>query len=179
MIPLIIASVGVLVAGIALEDQFEIESDPVKWVNQDTETVRDIRRLEDETGFESTLGVLVEANNVRDQAVVDLVWDFIEATEDGTMIRNSSSMVSTLSKIINFDDTVTPVPPRAEDIVALIDVMPDDIRRVLINDDGTAAQVNLRLGPAPLSEDALLVDQLNATWPNASRHSTCPRTRSC
>ena len=161
VIPLIIASIGVLVAGIALEDQFEIESDPVRWVNQDTQTVRDIERLQDETGFESTLGVLVEANNVRDQSVIDLVWGFIEANEDGTAIRNSSSMVSTLSKIINYDDTVNPVPPRAEDVVALIDVMPDDIRRVLINDDGTAAQLNFRLGPAPLSEDAVLVARLN------------------
>ncbi len=161
VIPLIIAAVGVLVAGIALEDQFEIESDPVRWVNQDTDTVRDIRRLETETGFESTLGVLIEANNVRDQAVIDLVWDFVEANEDGTEIRNSSSMVSTLSKIINYDDTVNPVPPRSEDVVALIDVMPDDIRRVLINDEGTAAQLNLRLGPAPLSQDAELVARLN------------------
>ena len=161
VIPLIIASIGVLVAGIALEDQFEIESDPVRWVNQDTQTVRDIERLQDETGFESTLGVLVEANNVRDQSVIDLVWGFVEANEDGTAIRNSSSMVSTLSKIINYDDTVNPVPPRAEDVVALIDVMPNDIRRVLINDDGTAAQLNFRLGPAPLSEDAVLVARLN------------------
>ncbi|MEZ5243485.1 MAG: MMPL family transporter [Acidimicrobiales bacterium] len=161
VIPLIIASVGLLLAGIALEDQFEIESDPVRWVNQDTDTVRDIRRLENETGFESTLGVLIEANNVRDQAVIDLVWDFIEANEDGTVIRNSSSMVSTLSKIINYDDSVNPVPPRAEDVVALIDVMPDDIRRVLINDEGTAAQLNLRLGPAPLADDAILVAALN------------------
>ena len=161
VIPLIIASIGVLVAGIALEDQFEIESDPVRWVNQDTQTVRDIERLQDETGFESTLGVLIESNNVRDQSVIDLTWDFIEANEDGTAIRNSSSMVSTLSKIINYDDTVNPVPPRAEDVIALIDVMPDDIRRVLINDDGTAAQLNFRLGSAPLSEDAVLVARLN------------------
>ena len=53
------------------------------------------------------------------------------------------------------------MPPRSEDVVGLIDVMPDDIRRVLINDDGTAAQVNFRLGPAPLAEDALLVARLN------------------
>jgi len=161
VIPLIIASVGVLVAGIALEDQFEIESDPVRWVNQDTDTVRDIRRLETETGFESTLGVLIQANNVRDQDLIDLVWRFIEDNEDGTEIRNSSSMISTLSKIINYDDTVNPVPPRTADIIGLIDVMPDDIRRVLINDEGTAAQVNFRLGSAPLSEDALLVARLN------------------
>lgn len=166
VIPLMIASVGVLVAGIALEDQFEIESDPVRWVNQDTDTVRDIRRLENETGFESTLGVLIEANNVRDQTVIDLVWDFTQANEDGAEIRNSSSMVSTLSKIINYDDTVNPVPPRSADVVALIDVMPDDIRRVLINDEGTAAQLNLRLGSAPLSEDAILVERLNEDLSN-------------
>ena len=57
--------------------------------------------------------------------------------------------------------TVNPVSPRSEDVVALIEVMPDDIRRVLINGDSTAAQLNLRLGPAPLSDDAILVAELN------------------
>ena len=45
VVPLIVLSVGVLVAGIALEDQFEIQSDPIRWVNQDTQTVRDIDTL--------------------------------------------------------------------------------------------------------------------------------------
>lgn len=161
VIPLIVVSVGVLIAGIALEDQFEIESDPVRWVNQDTQTVRDINTLQEETGFESTLGVLVEANNVTAQPVVDLIFGFLETNEDGTTVRNSSSMVSTLSKIINFNDDVVAVPPRADDLTALIEVMPPDIRTVLVNDDLTATQLNLRLGAAPLEEDAILVDALD------------------
>jgi predicted RND superfamily exporter protein len=161
VIPLIILSVGVLVAGIALEDQFEIQSDPVQWVNQDTQTVRDIETLEEETGFESTLGVLVEANNVTAQPVVDLVFDFLQANEDGADIKNSSSMVSTLSKIINFNDDLVAVPPRTEDLTSLIEVMPPDVRTVLVNDDLTATQLNLRLGAAPLDEDAILIEELD------------------
>jgi predicted RND superfamily exporter protein len=162
VIPLMIASVGVLVAGIALEDQFEIESDPIKWVNQDTQTVRDIDTLQEETGFESTLGVLVEANNVTAQPVIDLVFGFLEANEDGTTVRNSSSMVSTLSKIINFNDDVVPVAPRAEALTGLIDVMPPAVRTVLVNERLHAPQhldsdLTERIDALNLEADSILL----------------------
>ncbi len=163
VIPIIVLSVGVLVAGIALEDQFKIESDPVKWVNQDTQTVRDINTLQEETGFESTLGVLIQANNVNAQPVADLIFEFIRQAEgraDGA-VANSSSMVSTLSKIINIPGA-TPVAPRAEDLEALIEVMPPDIRLALVTPDRTATQINLRLSAAPLDQDAILVEELAA-----------------
>ncbi|MFT5203287.1 MAG: putative RND superfamily exporter protein, partial [Candidatus Aldehydirespiratoraceae bacterium] len=164
VVPIMMLSVGVLVAGIALEDQFEIQSDPIKWVNQDTQTVRDIETLARETGFESTLGILVKANNVNDQDVVDLMFDFIQDAEglEGGPVANSSSMVSTMAKIINIDGA-TPVAPRSEDLEALIELMPPDIERVLVNPDHTAAQINFRLARAPLDEDAVLVAGLKAS----------------
>ncbi|NIR39536.1 MAG: hypothetical protein GWN79_19120, partial [Actinobacteria bacterium] len=161
VVPLIVVAVGVLVAGILLEDRFEIESDPVKWVNQDTQTVRDIQTLQDETGFESTLGVLIEANNVNAQPLADLLFDFLRDAEAREQVAETSSMVSTLWKITETTGA-SAVPPRAEDLDALIEVMPDDIRRVLVNDDHTAAQINLRLGAASLEEDAVLVAELES-----------------
>jgi len=163
VIPLIALSVGVLVAGILLEDQFEIQSDPVRWVNQDTQTVRDIDTLKEETQFESTLGVLVTANNINAQPVVDTLYAFVSTWDspDEDRIANSSSMVSTMSKIINIDGA-NPVPPRAEDLELLIDVMPPDIQRALVAADTTATQVNFRLAPAPLADDAILVAEIEA-----------------
>ena len=65
-----------------------------------------------------------------------------------------------MSKIINGNPDHDPVPPRAEDLEALIGVMPPDIERVLVSPDRTAAQINMRLAPAPLAEDAILVGEL-------------------
>ncbi|MEM7139837.1 MAG: MMPL family transporter [Actinomycetota bacterium] len=163
VVPVIVLSVGVLVAGIALEDQFEIESDPVKWVNQDTQTVRDLDLLREETNFESTLGILIQANNVNAQPVADMLADFVGTWDsaDEPRVANSSSMVSTMTKIINIDGA-TPVAPRSEDLELLIGVMPPDIQRALVREDRTATQVNFRLAPAPLEDDAELVDEIKA-----------------
>lgn len=163
VVPVMVLAVGVLIAGIALEDQFEIQSDPVKWVNQDTQTVRDLDTLKDETNFESTLGILIRANNVNAQPVADMLAGFVAEwdSEDEPRVANSSSMVSTMTKIINIDGA-NPVPPRAEDLEALIAVMPPDIERALVSEDRTATQVNFRLAPAPLANDAELVDEIQA-----------------
>ena len=110
---------------------FEIQSDPIKWVNQDTQTVARHRDTPgDETGFESTLGVLVEANNVT-RATGRRPHLRVPRGERGrpTVVHDSSSMVSTLSKIINFNDDVVPgaadgpttSPPSSS-------VMPPDVR---------------------------------------------------
>ena len=160
-IGLVIASMFLFVGGILVEGRTEIESDPVKWIDQDSQVVADIERLEDETGFGTTLGVLVQANNIYDQAVIDLVHEFTIASEARADVVSSSSLVNTMAKIITIPDA-TVLAPTEDDIVGAASVMPPAIAKVLVNDDGTATQVNLRLAPASLEERAVLVDELKA-----------------
>ena len=75
-LPLVILSGLLFLGGVLVEGRAKIESDPIKWVDQDSQVVKDIETLEDETGFSSTLGILVAANNIYDQDVIDLIWDF-------------------------------------------------------------------------------------------------------
>jgi uncharacterized protein len=169
---LAVIGVGMFVGGILVEGQTRIESDPIRWVDQGSQVVTDIERLEDETGFSSTLGVLVESNNVFDQQVIDLVHDFTLEAEAREEVVSSSSLVNTLSKILAVTGA-TEVAPTEQDVYAAAEAMPDDIRRALVSyedvpntpndpsDDIPAAmQLNLRLAPASLEERAVLVDEL-------------------
>ena len=158
-IALVLASIVLFVGGILVEGRTKIESDPVKWIDQGSEVVADIQRLETETGFGTTLGVLVQANNVYDQDVIDLVHEFTIAAEARDDVVASSSLVNTMAKIIVVPGA-TVIPPTEEEIVAAAGVMPPAIARALVNEDQTAAQVNLRLAPASLEERAVLVDEL-------------------
>ena len=160
-IALVIASAFLFVGGILVEGRTTIQSDPVKWIDQDSQVVADIERLEDETGFGTTLGVLVQANNVYDQAVIDLVHEFTIAAEERDDVVASSSLVNTMAKIIQVPGA-TVIPPTEDEIVGAAAVMPPAIDRALVNDEGTAAQINLRLAPASLEERADLVDELKA-----------------
>ena len=158
-IPLVVASIALFIGGIVLEGSFKIESDPLRWINQDTQTVRDVDTLEQDTGFSSTLGVLVEANNVLDDQVSEVVNDFIIDAESSPDVVTSSSLVGTIGKIIDIPGA-TPLAPTSADLEAAAAVLPPDIERVLINPDRTATQVSLQLAPASLDQRAVLVDRL-------------------
>ena len=50
-IPLTVASLVIFVGGIIVEDKLELQTDPVQWVNQDSEVIHDIETLDDEVGL--------------------------------------------------------------------------------------------------------------------------------
>jgi hydrophobe/amphiphile efflux-3 (HAE3) family protein len=161
---LVVVSLFLFVGGVLVEGRTEIQSDPVKWIDQGSEVVADIEKLEADTGFATTLGVIVKANNVFDQDVIDLIDGFTIAAEnrdDGAVVA-SSSLVNTMSKIISVDGEGTHLVPTEQDIFSAAGVMPPEIARALVNTDATAAQVNLRLAPASLEERSVIVDELKA-----------------
>jgi predicted RND superfamily exporter protein len=158
-LPLVIASVLLFVGGIALEGRFKIESDPIRWVNQDTQTVRDLKTLEEVAGISSNLGILVTANNVLSEEVTEVVHEFILEAEQLEDVTASSSLYGTMAKIIAIPGA-TPLPPTPADLVAAAEVMPPDIEALLLSEDRTATHVNLRLAPGSLEDRAELVEQL-------------------
>ena len=162
VLPMIVASIALFVGGIALEGNFEIESDPQKWIDQDSQTIADVETLQDDTGFSTTLGILVEANNVMAQPVADVVHQFTLDAESRDEVVTSSSLAGTISKLVAVPGA-TRVPPTSADLQAAAEVLPPDIERVLLTDDRTRTQLNLRLAEAGLEERAVLVEDLERT----------------
>jgi len=160
-VPLVVLSALLFVAGVALEGEFDVESDPVRWIDQESQTVADLDRLEEATGFSSNLGILVTANNVLADEVAQVVHEFIRDAESLDDVTASSSLTGTISKIIEIPGA-TPLAPTSADLVAASEVMPEDVRKLLLSPDRTATQVNLRLAPASLDERAVLVRELEA-----------------
>lgn len=160
-VPLLVASMLLFVAGVAFEGSIRIESDPVRWIDQSSQTVKDVDTLSEATGFSSNLGVLVSSNNVLSQPVTDMVFEFSEDAESTDEVVASSSVENTIAKIINIPGA-TPLAPRTEDLVAAAEVMPPDIEALLLSKDRTATQVNLRLAPGSLEDRAELVESLES-----------------
>ncbi|MGE5211583.1 MAG: efflux RND transporter permease subunit, partial [Acidobacteriota bacterium] len=113
---LVILATILFVGGVLVEGRAKIESDPIKWIDQDSQVVQDIEFLEDETGFSSTLGILVAANNIYDQEVIDLLWEFTLDAESRPEVVSTSSLVNTMGKIILIPGA-TPVAPTTADVV--------------------------------------------------------------
>lgn len=159
VVPIAIVAVVLLFVGVNVEKDTRIESDPVRWISQSSQTVKDLHRLEDRTGFASTLGVLVQANNVFDPTLTAMLDDFVRdaATKQGVV--GTDSLVGTMSQIIEVPGASELVPTRA-DMEGGAASMPPDVAKVLLSADHTATQVNLRLAPQSLEQQAVLVQDL-------------------
>lgn len=160
-VPLLVASVVLFIGGALFESNMRIESDPVRWVDQDSQAVADIATLEEATGFSSTLGVLIEANNVLTDEIAEFINDFTLSIEERDDVVSTSSLTNTIAKVIAVPGA-TPIAPTGADLQAAADVLPPDIEAALLSADRTATQVNLRLAPATLEERAVLVRDLEA-----------------
>lgn len=69
-IPFAVLSLGILAFGVSVEGEIAILADPVEWVDQSSETVAKIDRVEATTGSSSELGVYVRSDDVFDQETV-------------------------------------------------------------------------------------------------------------
>ena len=58
---LAVASLVIFAAGISVEDKLMLQTDPIQWVNQQSQVIKDLHVLDRETGSSSELGVYVQS----------------------------------------------------------------------------------------------------------------------
>ena len=159
VIPLVIAAVALFGFGLVAEDAFEIESDPRRWVDQDSAVIADLETLESETGSTSELGVYIQADDVLTQPMVDFATQLgIDglAESNGRLITASSIYMTTY--LLTDVPGAAPVIPSAENVAAALAQAPPDIAKSVIADDGAAANLIFRVGPGSLADLKTLVD---------------------
>ncbi|MEZ5168948.1 MAG: MMPL family transporter [Acidimicrobiales bacterium] len=150
--------------GLGLESRTKIQSDPIRWIDQGSKVVKDVDTLEERTGFASTLGILIQSNNVMAPEISEVLTDFVFDAESRPEVATSSSLVGTMAKIIDIPGATT-LAPTSEDLVGALDVAPPDIARALVREGDTATQVNLRLAADSLS----IARCWSTTWSRISR----------
>ncbi len=163
-IPLALASVAIFLGGMAVEDDLTLQTDPIKWVNQDTQVIRDINTLDEEVGSSSELGIFIQSDDVFSDENVTFLHEF---TQDQLALYpedliTSSSMVATVSDLLVVPGASS-VAPTGEEVQAAYDVAPPDIQQSLVSSDGQAMNLIFRTGPSALEERAKVVDEIKAT----------------
>jgi hydrophobe/amphiphile efflux-3 (HAE3) family protein len=167
VLPFVVVALVLPVVGLALEQDAEIESDPINWADQGSSSVVNARILEDETGYATTLGIFIETSDVPEDGVFTDemgAWasGFLQASqEEHATLAASFSLFTTVGDLITVPGA-TSLPPTGEDLVAAYEEAPEDIQDVLVADDGNAAQVTFWVSPSSLEERADLVDDLEA-----------------
>ncbi|HEV8064727.1 MAG TPA: MMPL family transporter, partial [Acidimicrobiales bacterium] len=145
-----------------------IQTDPVTWVNQQSQLIRNVHALEQQIGSASELDVFVQSKNVFDQQTVNFVSGF-EADQlaaNPTRLKPPASIVSLTALIAYVPHTTNVIPPAA-DVRAVFEAAPPDIQRITATSGGSAFDLIFPARTSSLDELGTTVDGMRAVHPPA------------
>jgi hydrophobe/amphiphile efflux-3 (HAE3) family protein len=149
-VSLVVVVVGTLAVG-----RTALESDPERWVPQDSTVLHDLRNLRRVAGSSADLALMVEAPDVLRPDVLHWMYRFqTRATR-----RHADQLVSSNS-VASIAAEVTFAEPTPADVRAVLAVAPDAIKRTFIGDGNRRAQILFAIGPISLDQRKALVAQL-------------------
>ena len=164
-IPLVIISVIVFAGGIIVEDRLVLQTDPIKWVNQNSQVIHDLDTLDRETGSSSELGMFVQSQDVFTDSTVGFTDAFTtrEIAENPETLLTAAGIVSTVSGIVNDVPGASHVAPTGEEARAAYDIAPADIQKSTVSQNGKALNLVFRTGPSELERRAVVVREIRST----------------
>src|SRR5439155_21363045 len=101
---------------IVVEDKLTLQTDPVRWVNQDSQTIKDIRKVEKLAGGSSELGVYATSNDVFSDKFATFAHDFTRDTlrKYPNKLLTGSSVETAIGDIVDDVPGASDIPPRGE-----------------------------------------------------------------
>lgn len=156
VIPLAAVSLAAAGAGLALEERIPIETDAERWVDQSGPAIRGLEALRAATRFSGDVGIMVEATDVTDDAVLGWMQRFAE-----TELSRHPALVS-VGSIAALANAVHGGVPTRSDVETLLAIAPPDVERTLVSADRTRANLAFPIGRVSLDEQERLLDALRA-----------------
>ncbi len=154
ILPIAVVGVSIALLGLILDRHIPVETDPERFISQDSPVLQELYHIRDTTGSTNMLGVLVEASDVTSQEVLTWMAAFEQRQmEKHPELLRSESLTSTVT-------SVTGAPPTTEDAQAILAVAPPGIRDNLISADRTKAHIIFTMGTVPLEERKTLIDHI-------------------
>ncbi|MEZ5381660.1 MAG: MMPL family transporter [Microthrixaceae bacterium] len=176
-VPFAAVSILIFLGGIAVESSLEIQSDPIDWVNQSSETIQKIDIIKEQTKSSSELGIYVSSDDVFDQETVDFVHEFAYrqlaeetfTTDEGETkpaLLTASSIVTTVSGILNIPgatpEGAVPRAPNADLVEAAWNVAPESLQEFTATSDAKNLNLIFRVGYTSLSDGEAVVKSVRS-----------------
>ncbi|HEY5153930.1 MAG TPA: MMPL family transporter, partial [Acidimicrobiales bacterium] len=174
---LAVASFAVFFGGLAVENKITLQSDPVQWVNQHSQAIKDFRTVEAQTGASSELGIFVKSDDVFSAETVNYMSSLTARNIDRfpETLLGASGVVATMDYLIEVPGSQL-VYTTPADVRAAYDLAPVDIRKsfVALQDapptqpapsgpQRGAMNIIYRYGPGSLEERKVIVNEIRAT----------------
>ena len=161
-VPLAIASVLVFLGGLSVEQKLHIQSDPVKWVNPDSEVIKNLHFAEREVGGSNELGVFLTSKDVFTDPVVSYLDQFTTnaRTRYPKDLVSASSIVAIVGDLLVVPGTDR-VAPSAASVKAAYEASPADIKSSVFAPKDSSGREALNIafltGPGSLEQRKTLV----------------------
>ncbi len=159
-VPLIIFSLAVFFIGITVEGKLTLQTDPVQWVNQHSQVIKDIDEVERQVHSSNEMGVYVTSENVFSDQFIQFVHTFtnqvLATYEPSGRIITANSIESAVGDLLVVPGA-SDIAPTGPDVEAAWDVAPRDIQVSTVADSKTAFNIVFRTGPGSLEDRAPMV----------------------
>ena len=181
VVPLVLVAVALFAGGLYFEEQTPIQTDPQQWVNQSSQTVKDLNSLSAQTNVSSELGVYTRVNGgppapTPGQDYVapgggvftDQMGEFVTQLGVAELQRYPTELVDALS-LATTVYYLSEVPgasqlyPTGEDLWQAYEAAPEPIQESMVAADGTAANLSFLVGDSSLEQRKVIVDDIRAT----------------
>lgn len=178
------ASLLIFVGGLLVEGQLTLQTDPVEWVNQDSQNRKDVATLEDETDASSELGIYVTAQS-EDQLFDDQTMAWMENFTSSSLndyddkLLVASSILTPLSDLADVEGASQDYAPPGELVRAAYEAAPQDVKDFTVSlpeDGGTAPAFNILFitKPGDLENRAVLIEDMDERFEAAGSEGFMP-----
>jgi hydrophobe/amphiphile efflux-3 (HAE3) family protein len=163
-IPLVLVSTVIFIGGLAVEGQLELQTDPVQWVNQDSQNRKDVATLEREVDSSSELGIYLTADD-RDLLFSDenaaFVHEFTnrQLEENPDQFARASSIFTPISFLTEIEGA-SDLPPTGEQVEAVYAAAPEAVQRFTVSESGPAMNLLFTTRPGSLDDRTELVKDI-------------------
>ncbi|MCB0963183.1 MAG: MMPL family transporter, partial [Acidimicrobiales bacterium] len=177
-IPLMIASLAIFAGGIAVESKLTLQTDPVQWVNQDSQNRKDVATLEEETDASSELGIYVTAAD-RETLFSDETMTWLDLFTDDALARYpdqllvASSVQTPLTELVNIDGADNYVPS-GDLTYAAYQAAPPSIQRFTVSEDQSALNLLFVTRPGSLDDRAGMVNDMRDRFAGDAEPAAVP-----
>jgi len=178
-IPIMLLSLLIFVGGIAVEGKLTLQTDPIQWVNQQSQNRLDVAKLEEETGASSELGIFVTGDSQED-LFSDETMDWLDGFTDDALERYqdkllvASSVATPLSDLVYLDGASNSTPTGAL-VKASYEAAPDSVKAFTVaSGDDPAFNILFITKPGDLNERAEMVNDMRDRFAEAGKGGAKP-----
>jgi hydrophobe/amphiphile efflux-3 (HAE3) family protein len=155
VLPVLAIGLFVVLLGLYLDQRIPLQTDPEKFIPQNSQVLKDLYHIRDVGGTSSELGILVEADNVLRPDVLAWMQDFQrEQMAKHTELLRANSLATMLTAA---NRGQMPSPDMA---AQFLQITPPGIRASLVSPDDTKASVIFSVGDMTLTERRDVVKEI-------------------